>query len=261
MNNPLLCGFPLQKSCRGNDTGDSSSGVKSLSPGSDKKHSKKRLKPGLIILISLDVAGVAFIGLVVVYVYWKKKEANGCSCTGKRKFGSNEKGHLCVFPCIGGFSGNDSEVNLEKGGVGSGSGAAGAEGDLVAIDKGFNFELDELLRASAYVLGKNRLGIVYKVVFGNGVPVAVRRLGEGGEQRYKEFVSEIQAIGRVKHPNVVKLRAYYWAPDEKLLISDFISNGNLISALRGKLLFNFSFPHLLMFSSLYPLPLQFTRLI
>ncbi|XP_074334113.1 receptor protein kinase-like protein ZAR1 [Apium graveolens] len=234
LNNPLLCGFPLQKSCRGNST-DSSSGVQSLSPGSDKKDSKKGLKPGLIILISVaDAAGVAFIGLVVVYVYWKKKESNSCSCTGKRKFGSNEKGHLCVFPCIGGFSGNDSEVNSEKGGGGSGSGVGGGEGDLVAIDKGFNFELDELLRASAYVLGKSGLGIVYKVVLGNGVPVAVRRLGEGGEQRYKEFVSEIQAIGRVKHPNVVKLRAYYWAPDEKLLISDFISNGNLISALRGR---------------------------
>ncbi|KAK3418903.1 hypothetical protein EUGRSUZ_H04654 [Eucalyptus grandis] len=58
--------------------------------------------------------------------------------------------------------------------------------------------------------------------------------GGGGCRRYKEFVAEVQAIGRVKHPNVVKLRAYYWAPDEKLLISDFISNGNLASALRGK---------------------------
>jgi hypothetical protein len=47
-------------------------------------------------------------------------------------------------------------------------------------------------------------------------------------------VAEVQAIGRVKHPNVVRLRAYYWAPDEKLLISDFISNGNLTSALRGE---------------------------
>ncbi|KAK9934401.1 hypothetical protein M0R45_021547 [Rubus argutus] len=71
-------------------------------------------------------------------------------------------------------------------------------GDLVAIDKGFTFELDELLRASAYVLGKSGLGIVYKVVLGNGIPVAVRRLGEGGDQ------------------------------------SDFVSHGNLASALRGR---------------------------
>lgn len=120
-----------------------------------------------------------------------------------------------------------------NGGGGSGGGGGG-EGELVLIDKDFVMELEELFRASAYVLGKSRLGIVYKVVLGTGAPVAVRRLGEGGGQRYREFAAEVQAIGRVRHPNIVRLRAYYWASDEKLLISDFISNGNLSNALRGK---------------------------
>ncbi|CAK7327383.1 unnamed protein product [Dovyalis caffra] len=229
LNNPLLCGFPLQKSCK--DSAQSSPGTQNSSPVSDNSP-KKGLSPGLIILISVaDAAAVAFLGLVVVYIYWKKKDdSNGCSCTGKSKFGGNEKSHFCsLCYCVSGFRNDDSELEdqekVERG---------KPEGELVAIDKGFSFELDELLRASAYVLGKSGLGIVYKVVLGNGIPVAVRRLGEGGEQRYKEFVTEAQAIGKVKHPNVVKLRAYYWAPDEKLLISDFISNGNLANALRGR---------------------------
>ncbi|KAJ6431326.1 hypothetical protein OIU84_018750 [Salix udensis] len=141
------------------------------------------------------------------------------------------RNHTCAHYVIAvvGLRNDDSELeDQEKAERGK------PEGELVAIDKGFTFELDELLRASAYVLGKSGLGIVYKVVLGNGIPVAVRRLGEGGEQRYKEFVTEAQAIGKVKHPNVVKLRAYYWAPDEKLLISDFISNGNLANALRDE---------------------------
>ncbi|KAK9108450.1 hypothetical protein Syun_024461 [Stephania yunnanensis] len=202
LGNPSLCGFPLQKSCRNSpQNSPGSSGVKRES----RENSKKGLKPTLIMLISLaDAAGVALIGLIIVYIYWKKKDSKSCSCTGRSKF------------------------------VGEDGGERGGRGDLVALDKGFTFELDELLRASAYVLGKSGLGIVYKVVLGNGVPVAVRRLGEGGGQRYKEFAAEVQAIGRVKHPNIVKLRAYYWAPDEKLLISDFISNGNLGSALRGR---------------------------
>ncbi|XP_015894403.3 receptor protein kinase-like protein ZAR1 [Ziziphus jujuba] len=228
LGNPQLCGFPLQKPCR--NSAQKSPGSSNSGKGSDNG-SKKGLSPGLIILISLaDAAAVAFIGLVVVYIYWKKKDnSNGCSCTGKRKFGDNEKAQLCACPCINGFGNEDSEMEEpEKTERGRG------EGDLVAIDKGFTFELDELLRASAYVLGKSGLGIVYKVVLGNGIPVAVRRLGEGGEQRYKEFVAEVQAIGRIKHPNIVKLRAYYWAPDEKLLISDFITNGNLGYALRGR---------------------------
>ncbi|KAL2510338.1 Leucine-rich repeat protein kinase family protein [Forsythia ovata] len=234
VNNPMLCGFPLQRPC--NNNSENTPGIQSASRENEDINERKGLKPGLIILIAVaDAIGVAFVGLVIVYVYWKRKDSHGCSCTGKGKLGGNEKAGLCVFPCISGFPSNDSEMESEKGGGGGASGGmSGGEGDLVAIDKGFNFELDELLRASAYVLGKSGLGIVYKVVLGNGVPVAVRRLGEGGEQRYKEFVAEVQAIGRVNHPNIVKLRAYYWAPDEKLLISDFISSGNLASALRGK---------------------------
>jgi hypothetical protein len=192
------------------------------------------LSPGLIILISAaDVAGVALVGLVIVYVYWKKKDdGNVCSCIGKRRFGDeNEKENPCtLLPCMNNLKndedGDEGEVEVDGGGKG--------EGELVTIDKGFRIELDELLKASAYVLGKSALGIVYKVVLGNGMPVAVRRLGEGGEERYKEFVAEVQAIGKVKHPNIVRLRAYYWAHDEKLLISDFISNGNLGNALRGQ---------------------------
>lgn len=232
LDNPLLCGFPLQKPCR--NTAQSSPGRPNSARESDNGPPKKGLSPGVIILISFaDAAGVAFLGLIIVYIYWKRKDnANGCSCTGKRKFGDNEKTHLCSCPCVGSFGNEDSEMeDHDKAESGKGGGGGG---DLVAIDKGFTFELDELLRASAYVLGKSGLGIVYKVVLGNGVPVAVRRLGEGGDQRYKEFAAEVQAIGKVKHPNIVKLRAYYWAPDEKLLISDFVSNGNLGTALRGK---------------------------
>lgn len=39
-------------------------------------------------------------------------------------------------------------------------------------------------------------------------------------------------MGRVRHPNVVRLRAYYWSHDEKLVVTDFVGNGNLATALR-----------------------------
>ncbi|KAL9246567.1 hypothetical protein vseg_020085 [Gypsophila vaccaria] len=243
LGNPLLCGFPLQRDCPhhhadiNNNTG--LTGGAARGTGSHPKG----LSPAVILLISAaDAVVVAFVGLVLIYLYWRRKDhPNGCSCTGKTKLGGNPRTNPLFCPCLRGLSTNDDvESDSDKcsstagGGGGAGPGAEG-EGELVAIDKGFACELDELLRASAYVLGKSGLGIVYKVVLGNGVPVAVRRLGEGGDQqRYKEFATEIQSIGKIKHPNVVKLRAYYWAPDEKLLISDFISNGNLAHSLRGR---------------------------
>ncbi|KAL4385764.1 hypothetical protein GQ457_15G003720 [Hibiscus cannabinus] len=237
LNNPLLCGFPLQKPCKNSDI-IPSSGIQNSGPDLSEPQ-KKGLSPGLILLISAaDAIGVALLGMVIVYIYWKTNDSsNSCSCTGKSKFGGqNDKRSISALcsscSCIDVIRNEDSEFEDHEKGETSRKGG----GELVAIDKGFSFELDELLRASAYVLGKSGLGIVYKVVLGNGVPVAVRRLGEGGsdQQRYKEFAAEVQAIGKVKHPNVVKLRAYYWAPDEKLLISDFISNGNLATAMKGR---------------------------
>jgi len=95
------------------------------------------------------------------------------------------------------------------------------------------FDLDELLKASAFVLGKSGIGIVYKVVLEDGLTMAVRRLGEGGLQRFKEFQNEVEAIDKVRHPNIVTLRAYYWSFDEKLLIYDNIPNGSLSAAIHG----------------------------
>jgi hypothetical protein len=35
------------------------------------------------------------------------------------------------------------------------------------------------------------------------------------------------------HPNLVKLLAYYWAAEEKLLVYEFIPHGSLATALHG----------------------------
>ncbi|PNX96520.1 putative inactive LRR protein kinase [Trifolium pratense] len=106
--------------------------------------------------------------------------------------------------------------------------------DLVPLDSQVAFDLDELLKASAFVLGKSGIGIMYKVVLEEGIALAVRRLGEGGSQRFKEFQTEVEAIGKLRHPNIATLRAYYWSVDEKLLIYDYIPNGSLATAIHGK---------------------------
>ncbi|KAJ3671489.1 hypothetical protein LUZ60_007568 [Juncus effusus] len=229
LNNNGLCGFPLQIPCDIHLPPPTSPNVYHSPPSTEEfVQPKKGFKTSMIVLISLaDAAGVALIGIIMVYIYWKLKdrEREWCGCAGKGKQG---KGFRCLLWGKGGGGEEEEEEEEEE----------GKEGELVAMDKGFKFDLDELLRSSAYVLGKGGKGIVYKVVVGNGIPVAVRRLGGGGDhsgsQRYKEFAAEAAAVGRVRHPNVVRLRAFYWSQDEKLLISDFVPNGNLATALRGR---------------------------
>lgn len=94
------------------------------------------------------------------------------------------------------------------------------------------FDLEDLLRASAEVLGKGSVGTAYKAVLEFGLVVAVKRLKDViiGQ---KEFVQQIEQVGKMHHQNLVPLRAYYFSKDEKLLVYDYMTMGSLSSLLHG----------------------------
>lgn len=94
------------------------------------------------------------------------------------------------------------------------------------FDRKGHFELDDLLKASAEMLGKGSLGTVYKAVLDNGYAVAVKRLKDANPCGRKEFEQYMDVIGKLRHPNVVRLRAYYYAKEEKLLVYDYLPNGS-----------------------------------
>ncbi|XP_008776136.2 leucine-rich repeat receptor-like protein kinase PXC1 [Phoenix dactylifera] len=95
------------------------------------------------------------------------------------------------------------------------------------------FELEELLRASAEMLGKGSLGTVYRAVLEDGCMVAVKRLKDANPCARADFHKYMDLIGRLRHPNLVRLHAYYYAKQEKLLIYDYLPNGSLHSHLHG----------------------------
>jgi hypothetical protein len=105
---------------------------------------------------------------------------------------------------------------------------------FVPLDSKVSFDLEQLLKASAFLVGKSSIGIVYKVVFEKGLTVAVRRLEDGGSQRFREFQTAVEAIGKIRHPNIVSLLAYCWGINEKLLIYDYVPNGDLATVIHGK---------------------------
>ncbi|KAL6641900.1 hypothetical protein ACP70R_020081 [Stipagrostis hirtigluma subsp. patula] len=95
------------------------------------------------------------------------------------------------------------------------------------------FQLEELLRASAEMVGRGSLGTVYRAVLGDGRMVAVKRLRDANPCAREEFHRYMDLIGRLRHPNLVPLRAFYYAKQEKLLIYDYLPNGNLHDRLHG----------------------------
>ncbi|MQL97515.1 hypothetical protein Taro_030209 [Colocasia esculenta] len=228
IGNPGLCGPPLPGPCSAGEgaappsfpylpTDNSTPGVQVGNV--DEVRTRRNLSTGQVIAIVVgDVAGIGLIALVFLYCYWR-----ATSSAGKEDGGNSDKGQKGRKECLC-FRKDESEVLSEN----------VEQLDLIALDRQVNFDLDELLKASAFVLGKSGIGIVYKVVLEDGLTLAVRRLGEGGSQRFKEFQTEVEAIGKVRHPNIACLKAYYWSIDEKLLIYEYIPNGNLSTAIHGK---------------------------
>lgn len=94
------------------------------------------------------------------------------------------------------------------------------------------FDLEDLLKASAEVLGKGTFGTAYKAALEMGVAMAVKRLKEVAVSE-KEFKEKMEEIGNMDHVNLVPLRAYYYSRDEKLLVSDYMPMGSLSALLHG----------------------------
>ncbi|KAF0890428.1 hypothetical protein E2562_002805 [Oryza meyeriana var. granulata] len=94
------------------------------------------------------------------------------------------------------------------------------------------YDLEDLLRASAEVLGKGTYGTTYKAALESGLVVAVKRLKETSLPE-REFRDKVAAIGGLDHPNVVPLQAYYFSKDEKLMVYEFVAMGSLSSMLHG----------------------------
>ncbi|CAL4995591.1 unnamed protein product [Urochloa decumbens] len=99
--------------------------------------------------------------------------------------------------------------------------------------QGSRFQLEELLRASAEMVGRGSLGTVYRAALGDGRMVAVKRLRDANPCAREEFHRYMDLIGRLRHPHLVPLRAFYYAKQEKLLIYDYLPNGNLHDRLHG----------------------------
>lgn len=95
------------------------------------------------------------------------------------------------------------------------------------------FDLDDLLRASAEVLGRGNLGITYKATLESGNVVAVKRLNHMNEVSKKEFLQQMQLLGQLKHENLVEIISFYYSEEQKLIIYEFITDGSLFELLHG----------------------------
>lgn len=220
IGNPLLCGPPLKNPC---PSANSNSDIdpKPLAVGdSSGKRGRGKLSWVVIASVASTMVGICLVALS--FCYWYRK-VYGCKERKRTQGGSFEEKSM-VRKEMFCFRTDDLESLSET----------MEQYTFVPLDSKVSFDLEQLLKAAAFLVGKSGIGIVYKVVLEKGLTVAVRRLEDGGSQRFREFQTAVEAIGKIRHPNIVSLLAYCWCVNEKLLIYDYVPNGDLATAIHGR---------------------------
>ncbi|KAL2899714.1 putative serine/threonine-protein kinase PBL8 [Bienertia sinuspersici] len=98
------------------------------------------------------------------------------------------------------------------------------------------YELETITKSfrSDYILGEGGFGTVYKGYIDENVrvglkslPVAVKVLNKEGLQGHREWLTEVNFLGQLRHPNLVKLIGYCCEDDHRLLVYEFMFRGSL----------------------------------
>lgn len=242
--NPDLCGEIVNKACdsrapffeASNSTPPSLPSVQNaqsqdvlLSPVSHVKHKET----GVILGLSVGAA-VLVAGLLCFYIAARTQRRHTAS-----------KPEMAPFETEIGFS-PASAIDGRVNGKGEFQGKLKEIEELPKAQKSGNlifcegeselFSLEQLMRASAELLGRGTMGTTYKAVLCNQLIVTVKRLdaSKTAMTSSEAFDRHLEAVGALRHPNLVPVRAYFQARGERLVVYDYQPNGSLYNLIHGE---------------------------
>ncbi|XP_073310949.1 probable serine/threonine-protein kinase PBL11 isoform X1 [Primulina huaijiensis] len=117
-----------------------------------------------------------------------------------------------------------------------------SEGEILQSSNLKSFTFNDLKAATRNfrpdsVLGEGGFGSVFKGWIdeqsfaasraGSGIVIAVKRLNQEGWQGHKEWLAEINYLGQLRHPNLVKLIGFCSEDEQKLLVYEFMPKGSM----------------------------------
>ncbi|KAI9116220.1 hypothetical protein K1719_013150 [Acacia pycnantha] len=219
--NLQLCGYIPSKPCPSSSSSSSplqNPPSPSPKPSLNPHHHRKLSTKDIILIIAGALLVILLLLCCVLLCCLVRKR----SASEKEKNGNNNAKTSSI-----------AAGTARKGGEVESGGEAG--GKLVHFDGPFVFTADDLLCATAEIMGKSAYGTAYKATLEDGNQVAVKRLREKTTKGQKEFETEVAALGKIRHANLLALRAYYLGPKgEKLLVFDHMAKGSLASFLHAR---------------------------
>ncbi|XP_042049868.1 receptor-like cytoplasmic kinase 176 [Salvia splendens] len=117
-----------------------------------------------------------------------------------------------------------------------------SEGEILQSSNMKSFAFSDLKAATRNfrpdsMLGEGGFGSVFKGWMdehslaasrpGCSMAVAVKRLNQEGWQGHKEWLAEINYLGQLRHPNLMKLIGYCLEDDHRLLVYEFMPKGSM----------------------------------
>lgn len=99
---------------------------------------------------------------------------------------------------------------------------------------------DDIMRVTEnlnakYIVGYGASGTVYKCALKNSRPIAIKRPYNQHPHNSREFETELETIGSIRHRNLVTLHGYALTPNGNLLFYDYMENGSLWDLLHGNI--------------------------
>ncbi|KAL3840123.1 hypothetical protein ACJIZ3_024714 [Penstemon smallii] len=90
--------------------------------------------------------------------------------------------------------------------------------ELVDVTRNFSPEL---------IIGDGSFGLVYKARLYSGSVVALKKLSADAFQGLREFRAEMETLGKIRHPHIVRMLGYCATGSDRVLIYEFIEKGSL----------------------------------
>ncbi|KAJ7299482.1 hypothetical protein O6H91_Y095300 [Diphasiastrum complanatum] len=228
---PPVSGLPLNSSEPPLNRPDGAAPAQAPSAAiSNAKHSTSSSLTG--ILVGAMVATIAILAAVVLFVFLRKRKHHEYP----RLLASHSMNHLqdtssdpesvkrALARSIS--NGRSSET---------GSRASSGTSEVHVVEGGQLITCIQILRdatknfSEQSILGRGGFGVVYKGELADGTSIAVKRMEAALVSRtgLSEFQAEIAVLTKVRHRHLVALLGYCIDGFEKLLVYEYMSNGNL----------------------------------
>ncbi|XP_072971288.1 serine/threonine-protein kinase BRI1-like 2 [Typha angustifolia] len=211
-NNPGLCGVPLPP-CQ--DPRNLPTATESSYGNEKKRNTTAAWANSIVLSVLVSVASLCIVIIWAIAMRARRKEAEEVKMLGSLhathaattwKIGK-EKEPLSIN--VATFQRQLRKLTFSQ---------------LIEATNGFS---------TATLIGSGGFGEVFKATLKDGSSVAIKKLIHLSYQGDREFMAEMETLGKIKHKNLVPLLGYCKIGEERLLVYEYMRYGSLEDMIHG----------------------------